>query len=199
MSIFAGSLDADRNRAAQTMLRPEGVQEGDAMVKSRIDARDALIRGTGAGVTAGIFLTAMMTLMSAASGRDIWYGIKGAAAPFFGDRAMQPGFDALPVLIGLIAHLVISAGWGALFALMIEGTSRTVTAIAGVLWGFVVWLGMYYVVLPVVGLASMQHDAPVGRAIAFHLIFSVALTVAYLLYPVVFRRHGGWPGSAHAV
>jgi hypothetical protein len=169
------------------------------MVKSPIEARRALTRGTIAGVTAGVVLTLMMTLMSAAGGKDVWYGIKGAAAPFFGQRAMQPGFDLLPVLIGLVCHLVISAGWGALFALVIEGANRTVTAIAGVLWGFVVWIGMYYVVLPIVGLASMQNDAPVGRAIAFHLIFSVALTAAYLLYPVVFRRHGGgWPRSAHA-
>ena len=169
------------------------------MVKSPIETRRALTRGTVAGVAAGIVLTLMMTLMSAAGSKDVWYGIKGAAAPFFGDRAMQPGFDWLPVLVGLICHLVISAGWGALFALLIEGASRTVTAIAGVLWGIVVWIGMYYVVLPLVGLASMQHDAPVGRAIAFHLIFSVALTVAYLLYPFVFRRHGGWPRSAQAV
>ena len=168
------------------------------MVKSPIDTRRALTRGTIAGVTAGLLLTLMMTLMSAAAGKDIWYGIKGAAAPFFGERAMQPGFDLMATLVGLFCHLVISGGWGALFALVIEGANRTVTAITGILWGFVVWIGMYYVVLPIVGLASMQQDAPVGRAIAFHLIFSVALTAAYLLYPVVRRRHGGWPHSAHA-
>ena len=168
------------------------------MVKSPIESRRALIRGAVAGVTAGLILTLMMTVMSAAGGKDVWYGIKGAAAPFFGDRAMQPGFDLMPALVGLVSHLVISAGWGALFAVLIEGANRTVTTIAGVLWGFVVWIGMYYIVLPIVGLSSMQNDAPVGRAIAFHLIFSVALTAAYLLYPVVFRRHGGWPRSAHA-
>ena len=168
------------------------------MVKSPIETRRALTRGTIAGVTAGIFLTLMMTLMSAAGGKDIWYGIKGAAAPFFGDRAMQPGFDVLPVVIGLVSHLVISAGWGALFATFIEGANRAITMIAGVLWGFVVWIGMYYFVLPMVGLSSMQNDAPVGRAIAFHLIFSIALTAAYLLYPVVFRGRGGFARSAHA-
>jgi len=168
------------------------------MVKSPIESRRALIRGTVAGVTAGLVLTLMMTVMSAAGGKDVWYGIKGAAAPFFGDRAMQPGFDLMPTLVGFVCHLVISAGWGALFAVVIEGANRTVTSIVGVLCGFVVWIGMYYIVLPIVGLSSMQNDAPVGRAIAFHLIFSVALTAAYLLYPVVFRRHSGWPRSAHA-
>jgi hypothetical protein len=37
--------------------------------------------------------------MSAAGGKDLWYGIKGAAAPFFGDRVMRPGFDLPPVAL----------------------------------------------------------------------------------------------------
>jgi hypothetical protein len=180
------------------MLGPEGVQEGDAMVKSPIEVRRAAARGATAGVIAGIVLTLIMTLMSATAGKDIWYGIKGASAPFFGERAMQPGFDAVPTVVGLVSHLVISGGWGALFGLVVEGLPRTATMIAGVVWGFVVWIGMYYVVLPIVGLSSMQHDAPVGRAIAFHLMFSIAMTAAYLLYPVI-RGTGGLPRSARIV
>jgi hypothetical protein len=169
------------------------------MVKSPIESRRAIVRGVIAGVVAGVVLTLMMTIMSAVGGKDIWYGIKGASAPFFGSRAMQPGFDAVPVVVGLVSHLVISAGWGALFALIVEGWNRGLTVLAGVLWAFVVWIGMYYVVLPIVGLSSMQQDAPVGRAIAFHLMFTVALTAAYLFYPTVFRRRPGLPRSAHAV
>jgi len=169
------------------------------MVKSPIETRRALVRGAIAGVAAGVVLTLMMTVMSATGGKDIWYGIKGASAPFFGSRAMQPGLDVVPVLVGLVSHLVISAGWGALFAIIVEGWNRAVTLMSGVVWGFVVWIGMYYFVLPIVGLSSMQDDAPAGRAIAFHLIFSIALTAAYLLYPTLFRRGRGVSHSAHAV
>ena len=95
------------------------------MVKSPIETRGALERGAIAGLIAGIVLTLMMTLMSAARDKDIWYGIKGASAPFFGLRAMVPGFDSLPVVIGLICHLAISAGWGALFGVAVAGASRT--------------------------------------------------------------------------
>lgn len=173
------------------------------MVTTPIHAQRAASRGAFAGVTAGIALTLMMTMMSAAAGKDVWYGIKGAAVPFLGERAMDPGFDLLAVVLGLVCHLVISAGWGALFGLMFHAANRTTTIVAGVLWGFVVWIGMYYVVLPLVGLSSMQEDAPVGRAIAFHLFFSVIMTAAFVLSPHVYGAGGPRHGrrldrSAHA-
>jgi hypothetical protein len=174
------------------------------MVKSLNDTRLAVARGSFAGLGAGVFLTILMTVMSAASGKDVWYGIKGAAAPFLAERAMSPGFDLPAVILGLGSHLVISTIWGMLFAMLFFNAGRAATRVGGVLWGFVVWIGMYYVVLPVVGLSSMQNDAPVGRAIAFHLFFSGAMTAAYALYPHLFggpresgHRHIG--RSAHAI
>jgi hypothetical protein len=163
------------------------------MIKNVTEVRHAVTRGAVAGLAAGIFLTIMMTVMSAAKGKDVWYGIKGAAAPFLGESAMQPGFDLPAVALGLVTHLVISAGWAALFALLFYGAGRLVTIAVGILWGFVVWIGMYYAVLPVVGLSSMQHDAPPARAIAFHLLFSGAMTAAYFAYPHLFGdgRHRG--------
>jgi uncharacterized membrane protein YagU involved in acid resistance len=168
------------------------------MIKSSIETRQSVRRGAVAGVAAGIFLTLMMTAMSAAGGQDIWYGMKGASAPFFGTRAMRPGFDALTVIIGLVCHFLVSAIWGALFAIVVEGWNRSLAAITGILWGFVVWIGMYYVVLPVVGLSSMVGDAPVGRAIAFHLMFSVVMTGVYLIYPAIFPRGPRLHRSIHA-
>ena len=180
---------------SENVLRQLRPYTRSAMIKSATEVRASVRRGMFAGLAAGLFLTIMMTVMSAAGGKDLWYGIKGAAAPFFGDRAMRPGFDLPPVALGLIAHLVISAGWAVLFALLFCGTSRLVTIVTGILWGFVVWIGMYYAVLPVVGLSSMQHDASLGRAIAFHVLFSGAMTAAYLVYPRLFgnqvNRGGG--------
>jgi hypothetical protein len=158
------------------------------MVRSSTDARRVWVRGAFAGAAGGIFLTLMMILMSAARGKDVWYGMKGAAAPFLGDRALEPGFDLLAVVLGLFDHLIISAVWGVLFALAFFGANRVATIVGGILWGFVVWLGMYYVVLPLVGLGWMQHDAPVGRAIMFHLLYSIAMTAAFFAYPRVFAR-----------
>ena len=152
------------------------------MVKSSTDWRDAVRGGVFAGTCAGILLSLSIVLTSAARGKDVWYGIKGTAAPLIGERAMQPGFDLPALWLGLVCHLMISIGWATLFALLAYGLSRRATLIAGAAWGFVVWIGMYWVVLPIAGLESMRGDAPASRAIAFHMLFSIAVAVALLGY-----------------
>src|SRR5262245_58523926 len=128
------------------------------MIETSSDARRAAVLGLLAGLTAGLLLTLFMVSMSAAKGVDVWYGIKGAAAPFLGHRAMTPGFDLGAVVLGLVSHLAVSAVWGVLFSLLAYRWSRGLTLAAGIAWGFVVWLGMYYVVLPIVGLSAMRKD-----------------------------------------
>jgi len=129
-----------------------------------------------------------MTVMSAAHGRDIWYGMKGASAPFLGARAMTPGFDLAAVVIGIVAHLGISAAWGAGFGVLAHGLGKLATMAASAAWGVVVWLGMYYAVLPLVGLSAMRADAPPARAVAFHIVFGLLLGGALLLHRYASER-----------
>lgn len=151
------------------------------MVKNSTDTGRAIAGGAMAGASAGFGLTVLMTALAGAANRDIWYGMKGAAAPFLGERAMQPGFDFPAVVLGLMSHFAISLIWGVLFALAFYGLSRTTIMLAGIGWGFVVWIGMYYVVLPTVGLSHMADEAPVGRAISFHVFYSVVMAAIYLV------------------
>jgi hypothetical protein len=181
------------------------MQPRTRMVHTRNEKRAAVLAGAMAGLSAGIALTVLMTVMSAANHRDIWYAMKGAAAPFAGARAMTPGFDLPTVAQGLLDHLAISLGWGVLFALAFWGLGRGTTLAAGVLWAFVVWIGMYYVVLPIVGLEAMRNDAPVPRAIAFHLFYSLLVAGFFLLFrpllggPPVEHKRIGRRHHAHAV
>ncbi|HVJ14317.1 MAG TPA: DUF6789 family protein [Polyangiaceae bacterium] len=154
------------------------------MISDEFQARGAARAGALSGLCAGLFLTLVMTATSLARDTDVWYGIKGASAPLLGQRAMQPGFDLVPVLLGLGCHLLVSAGWGLLFGLLVDGLGRLATMVAGAAWSFVVWLAMFYVVLPVVGLSSMRLEVSLARAITFHVIYGFALGVAY----VVVRR-----------
>ena len=159
------------------------------IARTSSDVRRATWGGALSGVAAGAVLTVMMTAMSVAHDKDIWYGMKGAAAPFLGARAMLPGFDGGAVALGLASHFAISAAWGVPFALLFWHLSRSFTLLAGLAWGFVVWVGMYYVVLPTVGLAAMANDAPVVRAVMFHLFFSLSLAAAFLGFERVEERH----------
>ncbi len=165
------------------------------IAKTSTDIRRASWVGAVSGLAAGAVLTLIMTAMSMAHDTDVWYGIKGAAAPFLGERAMTPGFDGPAVALGLVSHFAISALWGVPFALLFWHASKAMTLAAGVAWGFVVWSGMYYVVLPAAGLADMAHDAPLARAVMFHMIFTVSLAAAFLGFERLEERRWSYAKS----
>lgn len=157
--------------------------------------RQELVRvsrgGIIAGLVAGLFVVAMLLVSMALKGQNLWLAFKGASVPFFHERAMQPGFDAGPVLAGAFFHFLISAGWGWGFAIICYGLSRPATLLAGALWGIVVWLGMYYVLLPLVHLRSMARSVPVGMAIIEHVLFGLVIAAAFL--PFQRRVPSRWP------
>jgi CBS domain-containing protein len=140
----------------------------------------ALRAGAIAGLIGGIVLSAVMTGASLARGADVWLGAKLAGAPFLGERAMEPGFDLPAVAVGTLSHLGVSVAWGVLFGLVVRGLSTAATVAAGVGWGFVVWLAMYYVTLPVLGLGELAGSLPVGAAIFQHGLFGLSVAVAFV-------------------
>jgi hypothetical protein len=76
----------------------------------------------------------------------------------------------------------VSIAWGAAFGLLFFGLSKATTMIAGLLWGFVVWIVMYYMLLPLLGLGDMARGAPLSLAIVEHLLFGIVLGAAFLPY-----------------
>ena len=153
---------------------------------THIDGNERMRRGVGggavAGIVAGLVLAAFLTVMNLSQGKDFWVGFKGAALPFLGERVHQPGFDALAVSLGVACHMAISIGWGVLFGALAYGLSKGFTVAAGALWGAVVWIGMYYVVLPIVGAAEVTRSVPVLHAIATHVLFGLVMGLAFLPY-----------------
>jgi hypothetical protein len=125
-----------------------------------------------------------MTFVSAITGQDVWFGMKGAAAPILGAEAMGPGFSFVPVMLGLACHFLVSMLWGLGFGLLAYHLDRRTTLIAGGLYGLVVWLGMYYAVLPAVGLGDMAAQAPVLRSIVYHVFFGLSVAVAFLAFEI---------------
>jgi hypothetical protein len=110
-----------------------------------------------------------------------WPAFRFEGLPFFDpQKIMSRGFDFWPVLIGTLTHLAISAAWGVLFALMFRGLSRGLTVLAGLFWGLVVWVCMFYVVLPFAGLPQVVRSMPVGAAIMSHLFFGLFVGLGFL-------------------
>jgi hypothetical protein len=146
-----------------------------------MDREHRVLRGgVVAGLTGGVVLWAFMLTMAVASGGDVWPVFKGPGAPFLGARAVAPGFDLVPILMGAACHLLIAMGWAIPFARFIDGQTKAVTVVAGGLWGIVVWFGMFFVLLPAIGLGAMARAAPVGLAIVEHVLFGLAVALAFL-------------------
>jgi hypothetical protein len=158
------------------------------------EAKDALRGGATAGAIGGAGLSLFMTVMCLVKGSDIWSNVfKGAAAPFIGSAASEPGFALGPVALGIICHFAVSILWGLAFGLLAYGLSKPITMLASALYGVVCWLGMFYVVLPMVGLGDMARAAPVSAGITYHVVFGLALGAAFLPFQrphhMVLGRH----------
>lgn len=148
--------------------------------QSSTDDRQVIRGGVVSGVVAGALLMIVMTALTAASGADIWYGMKSIAAPFVGVNAMRPGFDLLPVGYGLALHFLVSVGWALAFASLFYGLSKAWTILAGAAWGVVVWLGMSFVGLPLIGLGGVREAMPIGQALASNVFFGLMIALAFL-------------------
>jgi hypothetical protein len=156
--------------------------------------------GVVAGIIGGIAVSVALMVMAASHGQSLWSVTKGAALPFLGRRVMAPGFDGPAVLLGLVCHFGISIIWGLLFALLAFGLSRPATVLLGAFWGIVVWLVMYYAVLPIVGAGAIPHNVPVVAAVVNHLIFGLGVGLGFLPYQRPHARPPIWGGrrEAHA-
>jgi uncharacterized protein DUF6789 len=145
--------------------------------------------GVVAGVVGGAVLAALLAFLAFLRHQDLWRVLKGAGAPFLGARATRPGFDAEAVLVGVLGHFAVSIIWGVLFAVIFYGLSKGATMVAGLFWGVVVWLGMYYLVLPLVGLARITHDTPIAHAIVTHVVFGLAVAAGFLPFQMPRRPY----------
>ena len=140
----------------------------------------ALSGGVIAGIFGGIVLTLYGLLSTVANGGDPWVTFKAPASPFLAERAFAPGFDASAVVLGILIHFAVSISWGALFGLFAFSATAVRTLLFGAAYGVFVWFVMYRLVLPLVGLGVLAESAPIGPAILEHVIFGLAVAIAFL-------------------
>jgi hypothetical protein len=165
-----GDLGAGaQNRAARALLRRMNMRQHGRIVGG----------GAIAGVAGGIVIAIVLLVPVLLRGGEVWPGLKSAAAPVLGARALAPGFDGAAVALGITCHLAVAIVWGIAFALLAAGMSRRATLLFGAFWGLVVWFGMHGIVLPVWHLGALER-APLIPELIAHVAFGLAVAAAYL-------------------
>lgn len=155
----------------------------------RNERQVALKGGALAGLAGGLLLVVFAVMNALAMPANAWAAFKLPSYVFFGDRVLSGNFDAAPVALGIALHLLISAAWGVLFALLVYGLGAGATLASGAVFGVVVWLVMLQVVMPIVGLGEVARLAPVSTTLIEHLAFGLALGLAFLPFQAKVPHH----------
>jgi hypothetical protein len=117
-------------------------------------------------------------VFAVARGTDPWLPLKMPSVLFYLERALEPGFDAPPIAVGILAHLGVSIVWAAAFGYLVHGLSAPVALIIGPVWGLLAGAVMSLGVLPLFGLTRLRADMPLGPTAVEHLVFGVAVALA---------------------
>lgn len=160
------------------------------MIRNPNEGERCVIGGAVGGMAGGLAMTVFAVAHALISRVDAWPALKLAALPLFGTRVLAPGFDFFPVLIGISNHFAISMVWGAVFAVLAYGLPRVATLAAAFAWGLVVWFGMQFVALRLIGWGDVTASMPIGLALFEHLLFGLAMGIGFLPFqrPYVVRE-----------
>jgi len=153
------------------------------------EARRAVKGGVVAGIVGGVVLTVFMVLMNVMRGDDPYIPMKTAAYPFLGDTVFATGPAVGPIALGLLTHLIVSIGWGIMFGVLFYGLSKVATLVVSLVWGVVVWLGMFWIVLPLAGAGEMARGGMQALAVLEHLLFGLSVGLGFLPFQRTRPRH----------
>lgn len=159
------------------------------MIRNPNEGERCITGGALAGLAGGFAISVMTVASAVINGHDVWPSFKAAALPFMGTQVFAPGFDLPAVMAGVSTHFFVSMLWGAVFAVVAYGLSRVSTLVAATAWGLVVWFGMHWVALPLLGYGDVTRAIPVNMALFQHLLFGLAMGIVFLPFqrPYVVR------------
>lgn len=139
--------------------------------------------GALAGLGGGLAMAVIAALISLAQGGDIWLEARQIATLVYGGAILaEPGFMPGPVLVGTLLHFLFSALFGAVFGVLMRRVFKLpsdlgLPLLVGLIYGFVIWMLAYFVVLPLLGSPLIQSYAP--SFIIQHLVFGMVTGLLY--------------------
>src|SRR5918995_1465195 len=102
----------------------------EVAVVRHVSAGDTVLAGALAGAIGGIVVALIAMISAAGSGMDTLSPIRLIGATFVGPGALEGGASIIG--FGLLLHLVVSTGWGILFAAILpRGTSVAAALVGG--------------------------------------------------------------------
>lgn len=138
--------------------------------------------GAIAGLAGGLAMAIVGAIISLTIGGDIWLESKQIAAAVYGPALAAPGFDAGPVLVGTLLHFAASAAFGAIFGIVMRRVLRLTSdfgtmVLAGLIYGMLLWLLAFFVVLPLFNPTLLETYAP--SFIIQHIVYGMVTGLVY--------------------
>lgn len=159
-----------------------------------MDTSNDTVRFIGKGIVAGMIagvVMAMYAMLASATylHQGFFTPLYGTASPLIGSSAMTTSmakgvyFALGPAVLGLVIHMMWSAGYGVVFGLLARAfrLAGSATLVGGLGYGVLVLLLMSFVVLPIVGAGAVPGTIGAPSFTMEHLLFGLALGVWPLL------------------
>jgi uncharacterized membrane protein YagU involved in acid resistance len=185
--IIASAVSEEKPDAINPGVRPSSSASGSdeqevvAVTASRFNGAEEpvvgrLLRGAVGGVLAGVVFAGVTMWFAHSTGGKADMPLVMMATIVQGDAAMAAG-TASP-MVGVLVHLVLSALFGAGFALAVPllGTNGTV-AVAGTAYGLLLYVVNFLVLAPLLFTTFKAANQPFE--VFAHLVFGTLLSFAF--------------------
>jgi hypothetical protein len=139
------------------------------------------LRYLAVGLVAGMAYGMMEMVIEAVIGKGLWSPLRYIASVFTLGKDTDPGFALVPVVVGLMGHMMNSVIFGVVFSLWISRLASGVggLAVLGMVYAAAIFVVMWYVVLPVIDPAMLLVNGP--GFFASHLLYGLVLGVGVSL------------------
>ncbi len=134
--------------------------------------------GTGiiGGVLAGVAMVTAAMVWMALVGQGFFKPLDVIASILMGKAAINPGFQVVPELVGIMIHLALSTLFGFFFAFAVSRASWPSGAIIGaaLAYGLLLWI-VNVVIIDANFVPAGLSLAPTPLMIVVHLVFGLVL------------------------
>jgi hypothetical protein len=140
--------------------------------------------GIVAGAIAGLCMPLVASLVALAKGEDALAPPEAIVEMFFGELHAGTDLTIIIVIAGTVAHVLLSAVYGVMFALFSGVSRRAPSRLAllatGMAWGVGRWLSNTFLVAPrLAGGALITATMPAWTWAAGHLLYGAVLGLLY--------------------